>query len=109
MADSPRLHDLDLERALRDLGPRYPYPPTPNLATMVRTRIVARPAAPVRPIALWRDPRRLALVAAVLLVVAGAAAVFKPASLGAIAPFFHRSGVGLSPLQTAPPPAAPST
>src|SRR5437660_6613446 len=72
MADPIRLGDADLERALRDLGRRYPYPPTPNLAATVRARIVVRPIAPVRPIALWRDPRRLALVAAVLLVLAGA-------------------------------------
>ena len=93
MADSPRRHDLDLERALRELGPRYPYPPTPNLATAVRTRIVARPAMPLRPIALWRDPRRLALVAAVLVVLAGAAALINPATRDAIAHFFHVRGV----------------
>src|SRR5947208_4145674 len=92
MADSPRRHDLDLERALRELGPRYPYPPTPNFATAVRTRIVARPATPLRPIALWRDPRRLALVAAVLVVLAGAAALINPAPRHAIAQFFHIRG-----------------
>ena len=107
MADSPRLHDLDLERALRELGPRYPYPPTPNLATAVRTRIVARPAMPLRPIALWRDPRRLALVAAVLVVLAGAAALINPATRDAIAHFFHVRGVivtrGPSPLPSLSP------
>src|SRR5207247_11074580 len=100
MADSPRLHDLDLERALRELGPRYPYPPTPNLATLVRTRLVARPAAPLRPVALWRDPRRLPLGAAVLLVVAGAAALLNPATRDAVAHFFHARG--------RPAPRAPS-
>src|SRR5947208_3226873 len=107
MADSRRRHDLDLERALRQLGPRYPYPPTPNLATAVRTRIVARPAMPLRPIVLWRDPRRLALVAAVLVVLAGAAALINPATRDAIAHFFHVRGVivtrGPSPLPSLSP------
>ena len=109
MADSPRLHDLDLERALRELGPRYPYPPTPNLATLVRTRLVARPAAPLRPVALWRDPRRLALVAAVLLVVAGAAALINPATRDAIAHFFHVSGVIVTRVPSPRPSLSPAT
>src|SRR5438477_71430 len=107
MADPIRLGDADLERALRDLGRRYPYPPTPNLAATVRTRIVARPAAPLRPIALWRDPRRLALVAAALVVLAGAAALINPATRDAIAHFFHVRGVivtrGPSPLPSLSP------
>ena len=107
MAEPQRLRDLELERALRDLGPRYPYPPTPNLATMVRSRIVARPIATVRPVALWRDPRRLALVAAVLLALAGAAALINPATRDAIAHFFHVRGVivtrGPSPLPSVSP------
>jgi len=72
MADPRRITDVELERALRDLGPRYPYPPTPNLASPVRLRITARLAAQPRRLELWRDPRRLALVAAVLLVLLGA-------------------------------------
>ena len=109
MADSPRLHDLDLERALRELGPRYSYPPTPNLSTLVRTRLVARPAAPLRPVALWRDPRRLALVAAVLLVVAGAAALINPATRDAIAHFFHVSGVIVTRVPSPRPSLSPAT
>src|SRR2546428_8850878 len=109
MADSARLQDLDLERALRELGRRYPYPPTPNLATLVRTRLVARPAAPLRPVALWRDPRRLALVAAVLLVVAGVAALINPATRDAIAHLFHVRGVIVTPLPSPPPSLSPAT
>ncbi|MEA2667295.1 MAG: hypothetical protein QOJ33_229, partial [Chloroflexota bacterium] len=93
MADPRRLTDLELEGALRELGPRYPYPPTPNLAAAVRRRIVARPVAPVRRLALWRDPRRLALAAAVVLVLAGAAALINPTTRDAIAHFFHVPGV----------------
>jgi hypothetical protein len=109
MADAPRLRDLDLEQALRDLGPRYPYPPTPNLATAVRTRIVAGPAALIRPIALWRDPRRLALAAAVLLVVAGAAALINPATRDAIAHFFHVRGVIVTRAPSPLPSLSPAT
>src|SRR5439155_457824 len=109
MADPIRLGDADLERALRDLGRRYPYPPTPNLAATVRTRIVVRPIAPVRPFALWRDPRRLALVAAVLLVLAGAAALINPATRDAIAHFFHVRGVIVTPAPSPLPLLSPAT
>jgi hypothetical protein len=98
--------DMELERALRELGPRYPYPPTPDLAVAVRRRIVARPLAPVRRLSLWRDPRRLALAAAVVLVLAGAAALINPTSRDAIAHFFHVRGVivtRVSPLPSLSP------
>jgi len=93
MAEPQRFTDQELERALRELGPRYPYPPTPNLAAAVRRRIVVQPAAPVRRLALWRDPRRLALAAAVVLVLAGAAALINPTTRDAIAHFFQVRGV----------------
>jgi hypothetical protein len=93
MAEPRRFTDMELEGALRELGPRYPYPPTPNLAAAVRRRIVARPVAPVGRVPLWRDPRRLALAAAVVLVLAGAAALINPTTRDAIAHFFHVRGV----------------
>src|SRR6202035_1367329 len=85
----PRMTVMELERAIRELGPRYPYPPTPNLAVAVRHRIVARPGAPVRRLILWRHPRRLALAAAVVLLLAGAATLINPTTRDAIAHFFH--------------------
>src|SRR5438094_9435376 len=103
MADPIRLGDADLERSLRDLGRRYPYPPTPNLAATVRTRIVVRPIAPVRPIAVRRDPRRRALVAAVLLALAGAAAPINPATRDVMAHFYHYRAVAVSRLPSPPP------
>jgi hypothetical protein len=109
MADPRRLGDLDLERALTALGPRYPYPPTPNLATRVRSRIVARPAAPVRRLVLWRDPWRLALVAAVLLVLLGAAAFVNPVTRDAIAHFFHVQGVIVNRVPSPAPSLSPPT
>src|SRR5256712_9302683 len=93
MADPRLLTDVELERALRDLGPRTPPPPTPTRAGRVGTRVVAQPIARRRRLELWRDPRRLALVAAVLLVLLGAAAVANPATRDAIAHFFHVRGV----------------
>src|SRR5207244_12241996 len=108
MAEPQRLRDLELDGALRDLGPRYPYPPTPNLATMVRSRIVARTIATVRPVALWRDPRRLALVAAVLLALAGAAALINPATRDAIAHFFHVRGVVITRVPSPQPSISPN-
>src|SRR2546425_2722203 len=97
MADPRLLTDVELERALRDLGPRYPYPTTPNLASRVRNRIVAQPIARPRRLELWRDPRRLALVAAVVLVLLGAVAVANPATRHAIAHLFHVPGVIVQP------------
>jgi hypothetical protein len=93
MADPQRLTDVELEGALRDLGARYPYPPTPHLAAAVRGRIAARPLAPVRRLPLWRDPPRLAIAAVVVLVLAGAAALINPTTRDAIAHFFHVRGV----------------
>jgi hypothetical protein len=102
MAEPRRLTVMELEQALRDLGPRYPYPPTPNLAVAVRSRLVARPVAPVRPLVLWRGPARLALAAAVVLVLAGAAALINPTTRDAIAHFFHVPGVIVSRVSPLP-------
>jgi hypothetical protein len=109
MAEPQRLTDVELERALRELGPRYPYPPTPNLATAVRRRIVARPVAPVRRLSLWRDPRRLAVAAAVVLVLAGAAALVNPTTRDAIAHFFNVRGVIVSRQPSPFPSLSPGT
>jgi len=109
MADPSRIPDVELERALRTLGSRYPYPPTPNLATRVRGRITAQPIAPPHRVGLWRDPRRLALVAAVLLVLLGAAALANPATRDAIAHFFHVRGVVVNRVPSPLPSRSPIT
>ena len=109
MADPRPISDFELERALRDLGPRYPYPPTPNLTSRVRNRIVAQPLPRPRRLELWRDPRRLALVAAALLVLLGAAALANPVTRDAIAHFFHVRGVVVSRQPSPLPSLSPVT
>jgi hypothetical protein len=109
MADRRRITDVELERALRDLGLRYPYPPTPNLANRVRSRITVQPVARPRRLELWRDPRRLALVAAALLVLLGAAALANPTTRDAIAHFFHVQGVIVNRVPSPGPSASSPT
>lgn len=62
--------DRDLDRELRDLGPRVEYPPTPDLAGSVRSRLDAeadRPAQPSRsrPQLWWIAAAALVLLVAV--------------------------------------------
>jgi hypothetical protein len=109
MAEPARFTDSELEAALHELGPRYPYPPTPNLAAAVRRRIVAQRVASARRLPLWRDPRRLALAAAVVLVLAGAAALINPTTRDAIAHFFHVRGVTVSRVSSPLPSLSPVT
>lgn len=108
MADRVRLTDLELERALRDAGSRYPYPPTPDLATAVAARLQAQPPIAARP-GIWRQPWRLALVAAIALVVLCAAALINPASRDAIAHFFHVRGVTVVRVESPLPATSPIT
>ena len=98
----PRMTVMELERTIRELGARYPYPPTPNLAVAVRRRIVARPVAPVRRLTLWREPQRLALAAALVLVLVGTALLVNPTTRDAIAHFFHVPGVIVSRVSPLP-------
>jgi hypothetical protein len=109
MADPRRITEVELERALRDLGPHYPYPPTPHLASRVRLRITAQPIARPRRLELWRDPRRLALVAAVLLLLLGGAALANPTTRDAIAHFFHVRGVIVNRVSSPLPSFSPGT
>jgi len=94
MADLRRLSDSELEAGLRDLGGRYPYPSTPNLATAVRARIgTTRYPAARRGLDLWPRPARFALAAAIFLMALGGAALLNPGTRDAIAHFFHVRGV----------------
>jgi len=109
MADRARITDLELEGALRALGPRYPYPSTPHLAVRVRTRLAAPPVRPLPRRAPWGDPRRLALVAALLLLLIGTAALAIPGTRDAIAHFFHVQGVIVNRVPSPAPSLTPPT
>jgi hypothetical protein len=109
MADPRRLSDQQLERALTALGPRYPYPPTPNLASRVRTRLATAPVATMRRGSVWGDPRRLALAAVLLLALIGAAGLAIPGTRDAIAHFFHVQGVIVNRVPSPLPSLSPVT
>ena len=102
MADLARMTDPQLEAALRDLGQRFPYPATPNLAASVRSRLLA-PSAGRALTPPWRT-LRVGLAVAALLVVTVLAATADPGIRSAVAHFFHVQGVTL----TRQPSALPS-
>src|SRR5918998_5261253 len=63
--------DRDLDRELRDLGPRVEYPPVPDLARSVRGRVEAESAgspARTRPQLWWIAAAALILLVAVPVV-----------------------------------------
>jgi len=67
------LPDRDLERELRDLGPRVEYPPVPDLARSVRARLEAEggsggSASRARPQLWWIAAAALVLIVAVPVV-----------------------------------------
>jgi hypothetical protein len=72
MPDSGRFSDRDIERDLRDLGARIEYPPTPDLAQVVRRQIDEEAAGQHAPRGrYWPSflSPRWAAVAAALVVV----------------------------------------
>jgi hypothetical protein len=90
--------ELELERALADLGAHLDLPPTPPLADAVMARIAERPAATPRPVVAERPAvlprlprlprpgwRRVAVVALALLVLATGIVVATPSAREAVA------------------------
>ncbi len=65
--------DRDLDRELRDLGPRVEYPPVPDLARSVRHRLEAQDGAAESPV---RTRPHLWWIAAAALVLLVAVPVF---------------------------------
>ena len=65
--------DRDLDRELRDLGPRVEYPPTPDIAGSVRGRLGAEAGIPGSP---PRSRPQLWWIAAAALVLLVAVPVF---------------------------------
>jgi hypothetical protein len=78
----------ELELALLDLGRHVEFPPTPDLAPGVRTRLAAGPAP-----AFGLVRRRVLVLALAVLVVALAAVLAVPQTRAAILEFFHLRGV----------------
>ena len=90
----------ELEQQLRGLRPYLDYPATPNLVAAVRARLVTAPRRP-----WWSSfaiPRRLALAAAVaLLVIGGLLAI--PQTRDSIAHWFGVRGVIVNTVPSLPP------
>lgn len=111
----------ELERALTDLGRHLAYPPTPNLAASVRSRLEQRQPRR-RPFweALLPVQRRVALALVALLVIAVAVLAVSPEARTAVADRLGLRGVQIgqvpavptlpptAPQPTAAPPTAPS-
>ena len=89
----------DLERDLRALAASVEFPPTPDLARVVRGRIEGEPR-PVR--GLVPVGRRAVLVALVLVVAALGAALAVPAARTALLEWLGIRGVTVTRVETAP-------
>jgi hypothetical protein len=105
-----RWSDAELEAALRSLGGRVVYPPTPDLAESARARL-AQAAALMSPrgrvVALW--PRVLAAVLVAALLVAGAALAMSPAAREAVAQRLGLRGVAITHVGELPTPTVEPT
>ena len=98
----------DLEQALTDLAPRVAYPPTPDLAATIRARIAAEPAES-RPGWSWPAllrPRRLAIAALALLIIAIGALAVSPELRTAVAKRLGIHGIEIIFVDETPTPAA---
>jgi hypothetical protein len=87
----------ELELALVDLGRRIEFPPTPELAPRVRTRLAAGRA----PRAPFTRRHTLALAFALLAVAIGAVMAV-PQTRAAILEFFHLRGVAIERVEELP-------
>jgi hypothetical protein len=116
--------DAELERALRDLGQRIAFPPTPDLARAVRLRLADAPAGRAeRAPSAWErltswfggaaggpSPRRAIAVAALALVVLGAAVLaFVPGARDTVAGWFGVRGIRIVFVEETPTPAPTPT
>ena len=85
----------ELELALRQLGGLVEFPPEPDLAAGVRRRLGESPAR------RWA-PRRIALVALAVLVVAVGAAMVVPSARTAVLEWLGIKGVKVTRVETLP-------
>lgn len=106
MAERDRyLSDPGLESALRELGPRLAYPPTPDLVPRVEARLARdrqlRPSFGLLP--------RLTLALVALLLIVGAALALSPKARGALAAQLGLPGVTITHLPFVPSPTPTAT
>jgi hypothetical protein len=88
----------DLEQRLADLGPRVEFPPTPQLAAMVRRRLAEPPRRPI----IKRGAVILGAVGAILAIALGV-----PPVRTAIAHWLGIQGIVISPVNSLSPNPAP--
>jgi hypothetical protein len=101
--------ELDLERALADLGASLQFPPTPDLAAAVTARVEEGPArSPSRPRRRWWPGltgwRRLAVAGLAVILLAAAVLAASPGTREAVARRLGLRGVGVE-LGGPPPPS----
>jgi hypothetical protein len=106
--------ELDLERALTDLGAALRFPPTPDLAAAVTARLERAPApTPARRARLRRWPawpagwRRLAAAGLAVLLLAAAVLAASPGTREAVARRLGLRGIGVQ--LGGPPPSTATT
>src|SRR5215207_9628393 len=101
--------ELDLEGALADLAAAIEFPPTPDLAGAVATRLAAAPAPGATPARARRRDRlagwrRLAVVGLAAVLLAAAVLVASPGTREAVARRLGLRGDGVE-LGGRPPPS----
>src|SRR4051794_18098888 len=105
--------ERQVEEALRELGTRLDYPPTPEFARQVRARLAAAPPRRSR-WSLLAAPaaRRIALTLVVLAALVGIVLALSPAARNAVAGRLGIPGINITyvtPVPTAYPPAPTTT
>jgi hypothetical protein len=108
MAEVMHFADADLEAALRELGRDLAYPPTPDLASVVRARLAAQPA---RQPPFWHFawPRAVAVALVALLVLITTGLAVSPDAREAIAERLGLRGVAITHVEELPTPTPEST
>jgi hypothetical protein len=101
--------DAELEQALRDLGARLAYPPTPPLARAVGARLARRPRPPRLGWPGWLTRRRLAVALLLLALLTGAVLALTPGALTAVAERLGLRGVTIEFVPAVPAPAPSPT
>jgi len=95
--------DLELERALRDLGEHLKYPPVPDLSQAVRAQLEGQPARGWRRRVPFLRREVLYPALAAVAILAAVLAIF-PGARSAVASWFQIAGVRIESGSVAPGP-----